>query len=320
MASTPTRPGARRPAAGGPPSQAGKTARVVLSVDELRALPEFEESAEHLDLDPSNVSDGGFGAGEGTTVTITAAKFAKFEYPGRDDLGPQLRLFLTFQREGFDNPRVESMSFADYDKFTATKDGNHVNPRASAIKSNKDGSKYVPRPFKFNPGVMFLNSLVNAGLPLAKINAEGAAAFVGLVVHVRKQKAAGQNEDAKPALLVDYIDGLKAPAADKSVAPAKAAPAKKEAVPAKEVAKAAAATVDAGSIDVNALAEEALLDLLTGAPGNTITRAQIPTTLIQSAKWSKHENRGAILKLLRENDFIVRDDAPWTVADNSISL
>ncbi len=338
MAITPQRPGARRPAAGGPPSQAGRQQSKGPSIEELMALPEVIEDGENLSLDPSNVSDGGFGAGEGHNATISAARFGKFVYMTKEGtvsldksgepIKPSLDLFVTYDREGFDKPTVVRYGFARWDQFGISADGNHPVPRPSYVKAH-DG--YIPKPYKFTAGSMFLKSIQDAGLSSEKLQKEGAAALVGLTVHVRIQRVAGQSETGRAPLLVDYIEpsttggtSTGTAAAAKSAGRPKA---QTSSSPAKETAKtdvktvAAAATV-AGpdTSEVSALAEEALLDILTAAEGNTVMRAQIPTTLIQSAKWSKHESRGSILKLLRTDEFITREDAPWTFDGTSISL
>lgn len=338
MALTPQRPGARRPSAGGPPSQAGKQQRKGPSIEELMALPEVVEDGENLSMDPSDVRDAGFGEGDGHTATIVAARFGRFVYKTKDGtiavgdngspIPPEIDLFVTFERAGFDTPRVERMTYVNrVDQFGISADANHVRPRKSYVDSH-DG--YVPKPYKFAGATMFLKSVVDAGLSLDKLQKEGAAALVGLVVHVRKQKVPGQGANAKAPLLVDYIEGSSSVGGGGTgtASAAKTAGTKRTATssaPAKETAAAktvtAAATADGPSVnEISALAEEALLDILTAAEGNTIVRAQIPTTLIQSAKWSKHENRGGILKLLRTDEFINREDAPWTFDGSSITL
>lgn len=322
MATTPQRPGARRPLAGGPPSQARRASSQTLSVEDLRALPEFVDEGENINLDPAAASEGGIGAGEGTTVTIVKARFGRFEYPNRDDIAPQLRLFLELQREGYDGTRTESLNYANLGMFAPTKDGNFIRPRPQVMKDRTT----APAPYKYNAGVLFLQSLKDAGLSVDKLNSEGVAALNGLSVHVRRRAVAGQADGAKPALMVDYIEGNTGGGASSSASSSKPSGKPKvspAAAPARESAKttAAAAAADGPSTDeVSALAEEALLDILTAADGNTIARAQIPTTLIQSAKWSKHESRGSILKLLRTDEFINREDAPWTFDGSSITL
>ena len=317
---TPQRPGARRPAAGGPPSQSGGNRRSgAQSVEELRALPEFVDEGENINLDPGMASDGGLGAGEGTTVTIVKAHFGRFEYPGRDDLAPQLRLFLDLQREGYDEPRTESLNYANLGMFASTKDGNFIRPRPQIMKDRTT----APTPYKYNAGVLFLQSLKDAGLSVDKLNKEGVSALNGLVVHVRKRKVSGQNEEAKPALMVDYIEGGDPTAtAGKTAAPRVSSPRKETAAapPSAPATRTASASAEGIATNVDALAEEALLDLLTAADGNTLSRSQIPTTLIQSAKWSKHESRGGILKLLRTDEFITREGSPWVLDGSTISL
>lgn len=324
----PTRPGApaRRPS--GPPSKGGTSSgRGGQSIEELNALPEFIEEGDNISLDPADASDGGLGAGEGTDVTIVGARFGKFQYNGRDDIAPELRLFLNFQREGFDSPREESLKYADFGKFAPTKDGNFVKARASAIRENKDGSKYTPSPYKYAAGVLFLQSLKDAGLSADKLNKEGLASLTGLAVHVRKRKVAGQGENAKPTFMVDYIDGF-SPAAAVSTAPAAAttAPAatapKRATTKAKETPAPAPVVAETPAVDdgIAALAEQALLDMLQAAPENTISRSQIPTTILRMEQWKSHEHRGVILKMLRDDAFINAEGQPWVVNGTSVVL
>lgn len=292
----PTRPGAQRG-----PVRPAQTASKGPSAEEVNALPEFADDGREIDLDPAKAHDGGFASGEGTTVTINSARFGKFVYPGREDVPAQLHIFLEFAVPGNEFPRKENLKYADFAKFAATKDGNSVKLRASAVKKNRDGADYLPTLYKYDQGVMFLQSIKDAGVSADKINKEGLKSIVGLTVHVRRRKVAGQGENAKPALTVDYIDakGTTAPAASTHAAPPST----------QSVAPSVASEVDN-------LAEAALLDILGAAENNTIVRAQIPTTLIRLDKWKAHEQRGAILKTLRDDVFVNsadRKDVIWTV-------
>ena len=318
----PSRPGAqRRPS--GPSVQVQSKGP---SAEEINALPEFIEDGENINLDPALASDGGFGAGEGTTASIVAARFGKFNYPNRPDIASEIRLFVSFQQAGFDRPREESFRYADFGKFAVSKDSNLVKLRPSAIKANKDGSTYKPTLYKFNQGVLFVQSLKDAGFSVEKFNKEGAKALVGLTVHVRKRRVDGQGDNAKPALLVDYI-GTGVPVNPNSASVGNQAPAhanQGNAVQDTQVqAPANSGTSQVtGNSDVEALAEAALLDILGGAPENTIARSAIPMTLVRIDKWKQHDQRGAILKLLREDSFVNKENAAWRVdaKANTISL
>ena len=265
-------------------------------------------------------SDGGFGAGEGTTANIVAARFGKFNYPGRPDIASEIRLFVSFQQAGFDRPREESFRYADFAKFAVSKDGTLVKLRPSAIKANKDGSTYKPTLYKFNQGVLFVQSLKDAGFSVEKFNKEGAKALVGLTVHVRKRRVDGQGDNAKPALLVDYI-GTGAPVNPNTASVGNQTPAHANQGNTSDAATVHVAEL-AGNSDIEALAEAALLDILGGAPDNTIGRAAIPMTLVRIDKWKQHDQRGAILKLLREDSFVNKANAAWRVdaKANTISL
>ena len=307
--STVQRPGAvRRPT--GPAATPQTSTSRGPSPDEVNALPEFEDG-QAIDLDPAKANDGGFGAGDGTTVKIVSARFGKFQYPGRTDIAAEVRLFVEFQIPGSDKPRIESFKYADFSRFTASKDGNTVVVRPSAIKANKDGSNFVPNVYKYDKGVLFMQSVTNAGkavgLTAEKLNKEGAKALVGLMVHVRKQRVAGMSDGSKPALLVDYIN---APgAASNASGNATVAAPNVVVAPVTNQTVAAPAAADTAAVDeITVLATEALSDLLEGSEGKTMSKAHIPTKLIQNEKWKTHEHRGKILQKLREADFVEHAD------------
>ena len=317
-----TRPSAARPSAG--PARTGGSQRTQQSNEELNALPDFVDEGSNISLDPANASDGGIGAGEGTTVTIAKARFGKFQYIDREknvlDYPPELALFLTLQRENQDVPtREENLKFANWAMFAPTKDGNFVRPRPQVMKDRTN----PPMPYKYNQGVLFMQSLKDSGFAIERIEKEGIAAIVGLTVHVRRRKVSGQGDNAKPALLVDYIGE-----AAVTAAPPEAKPAGRASRTGSSPVIATATSVVPVRVteavpqnsEVSGLAEEAMLDILGAADRNSISRAQIPTTLIRIPKWQGHDNRGAILKLLRDDSFISRTDAPWKIDGNTISL
>ena len=321
----PTRPGVSRKPSGpstqtNTPQRSGGLSQE--EIDAINALPEFEDGTQ-VDLDPANSNDGGLGSGEGTTVVVTAANFKKFDYNGKTEYPAEVRLFLKLSKDGQELKREESLKYGEFAKFVASKDGNFVTLRLSAIKKNKDGSDYVPRPYKFSPAVMFLQSLKDAGFSVEKLNKEGVKSIVGLTLHIRRRKVVGQGDTAKPVLLVDYIGtggAVNAPVAPSApAAPATPPAAPKAQAPATQSAPAATQSTQAAS-EVDSLAEQALLDILGAAEGNTISRAQIPTTLIRIEQWKSHEQRGAILKTLRDDNFINREGSPWKVSGNSVSL
>ena len=275
----------------------------------INALPEFEDNGTDLDLDPSKANDGGFAAGDGTDAVIASAKFAKFQFPGRDDIPAQVRLFLEFQTAGHDTNKKEQLKYADFAKFAASKDGNTIKVRPSAIKENKDGSKYIPNLYKYDQGVLFMQSVKDAGISAEKINKEGLKCLIGLKVHVSRRKVSGQVDNAKAALLVDYIDGMgtvnAAPAATKPAAPA-----------AGLVQAHVETETVAANDEVSGLAEAALLDVL--GVTSPIAFANIAAAIIRIPKWVGHAQRGPVLKTLRDNEnaFIkdaTRDGVLWVV-------
>ncbi len=309
----PQRPGAaRRPGVAGPPSQA--STQRGLSLEELRALPAFVEDGANVDLDPENASSGKMVE---ETATIASAKFVIQDWKRKDgtypeSAFPQVELQVFYKRDGGDaddKAYREGYRYGSVSMYAPAKDGNTVKVRPGVVK----GDGYIPRPRRMEPAVLFLQSIKDAGGKniIDKQNgSDGAGALAGLRVHVRSRKVEGQNEKAKPILLVDYIDGVKTA---NPVPVADAVPARAEAV---QAAVAATAETDA----VFSLAEEAFLDIRGQAAGNTISRAQIPTTLIRIDKWKAHEQRGLILKTLRDDAFILREGAPWKLDGSNVSL
>ena len=294
----------------------------------INALPEFAEDGVDVDIDPELAHDGGIGAGEGTTVTIVAARWGKFMYQNRTDIPAEMRLFVSLKREGYDNPREESLKYGEFSRYNASKDGMFVKLRPSAIKKNKDGSDYVPRPYKYNQGVMFLQSLKDAGLSVTKLNSDGLKSIIGLTVHVRRRKVAGQSETGRPALIVDYIDGVTAPAGT-TVSAGTTAPAANTQTPAAPkgqtvntpsvFAPAQPAAASVAPSEVDGLAIDALIEII-GQGNGKISRSQVAAGLIRIVRWKTHKNRGEILALLRDDSFINRDGQIWKVSGNELSL
>ena len=308
------RPGApRRP---GAPSAAASTARPSgPSIAEINQLPEFSEDGVAVNLDPSLASSGRLGSmASGESAAIVAAKFAKFQYPGRDDIAPETSLFVSFRRAGSDpesKPYEERFTWGQFSIFAPTKDGNNVQVRKSVVDAK---SGYAPKPRKNDTGVMFLQSIKDAGGTdiINKVNTDGISALVGLQVHVRQRTVEGRK---KTVLLVDYLEG----AAGSTPASSNPSPASvaQVAAPATETAPLATAT-DSSKID--GLAEAAMLDVLAAAENNTIVRNQIPAKIIGIDKWRDHADRQQILQKLRDNAFMTREGAPWTVKGTSVIL
>lgn len=309
------RPGAqRRPS--GPASTAGP-ARSGPSLEDLRALPATVDDGADATLDPDLASSGKM---QDETATIAGAKFAIQDWKRKDgsypeNAFPEVQLQVSYKRDGDDaedRPYTEGYRYGNVGMFAPTKDGNTVKVRPGVVK---DGG-YVPAPRKTEPAMLFLSSLQNAGGKnvIEKLKAEGVKSLIGLRVRVRSRKEPGQNEKARPVLLVDFIEGVK-PVTAATPAPAQAAaPAVQAAVPAAPVVTPAVVAATQSDTAIDSLAEAALLDIL--ADGNAIPRSQIPTTLIRLDKWKSHEHRGAILKTLRDDAFINnadRKDVLWTV-------
>ena len=311
MSKVQPRPGAvRRPGA----PLTGVTQRKGQSPEELRALPAFADDGVDIDMDPDNASSGKI---TDETVIITDAKFVTRTFQRKDgtfpdDASPDIALAVFYRREGDDDgdkTYEEKYRYAYAGMFAPTKDGLFVKARKSAMKEGVP----APRPRKTAPGVAFLQSIKNAGggNVIERVKTEGITALKGLRVHVRLQRVQGSNEKAKDVLLVDYIDGVGVPSAPVPVAAgAQAMPSAPVPVP--------AATQAVNNVE--SLAGDALLDILEQAEGNSISRAQIPTTLIRIDKWKSHEHRGAILKLLRDDAFITRSGQAWKVSGNTVSL
>jgi hypothetical protein len=328
------RPGAgqiRRP---GPPSAGSRPAQTDNTADNaaLAALPESEEG-DNIDIAaPENTHDGAFGQGDGTTAKIVAARYGKFDYNGHTEYPPELRLFVSF---GFADaerkPKEVTMKIDDFRKFCASPDGNFARPRQSYVKE-KNG--YVPKAYKFNPGVLFINSLRNAtGFPADAYSKNGVAALIGLTVHVRNQKVDGRGPNARPCLLVDYIEGsvpaspaggsttggstekpvTRARKTTEASAPAATAPAP-EVQP--EVQAVAASSIDP---TLEGLATEALLDVLSASASGSLERSKILTAVIQIDKWKTHGQRSALLKVLRDDSFI-ESQKSWKLDGVTVSL
>ena len=333
-----SRPGAvpRRPGAAPSVTPSSGGQRQGPSLDELRALPSFvdDDNADAV-VDPDNASSGKMME---ETATIVSAKFAIQDWKRKDGSYPEtsypeVQLQLFFQRDGDDagdRPYQENYRYGMVGYFAPTKDGNNVKVRPGIVKEGG----YVPAPRKTEPAMLFIQSLKDAGGKniTDKLKTEGAKALAGVRVHVRSRKVAGQSEKAKPVLLVDYIEGVTAPvavnpnAATSGQAPALAR-AKDQTVsqpdPTRETVvtpnpvPAQSATAEPAS-EIDSLAELALCDILDQSESGSIVRATIPTTLIRLEQWKSHENRGAILKTLRDDAFINRQTS-WTVNGNVVS-
>lgn len=301
---TARRPGAPQPAA---PRQSE-------DLEALRSLPAFDNDGVAADIDPDNASSGAI---TNEVVTIKSAKFVYVDFRRKDgsypeNARPKVFLQVEYLREGDAadaKPYRQDYEYALGSLFVPSQDGNKCNVRKDKIAPGAN----PPTPRKTNPGVLFLKSIKDAGGKnlIERYSKEGIKVLNGITVHVRSQKVEGQNDNAKPVLLVDFIQGAEAPAAQapKSVgaaaAPAQAAPA-----------------AEAGLSEVEQLAEQALLDILGGEESGSISRANVGAQLIRIDKWKSHAQRSAILKELREGRTVTRTDASWTFnADtNMISL
>ncbi len=302
-----TRPGAAAPAT---------TTSKGPSVEQLRELPAFSDEGVEATFDPSQASSGRM---QDELALIVGAKFATQNWQKKDGTfatrkdgsacWPEVQMQISYRREGDgadDRPYTESYRYGSPGYFVPSKDGNTVRVRAGIVK---DGG-FVPTPKKMEAAMLFLQSLKDADKTnsiIGRMKTEGAKALVGLYVHVRSRKVAGQNEKAPPVLLIDSIqDGSPAPVNQAAV----------------KTASTAMAPAVSVSSETDNLAVAALLDILGAAEGNTIARAQIPTTLIRLDKWKAHEHRGAILKTLRDDAFINhsdRLDVLWTLDGANLS-
>ena len=311
----PTRPGApRRPVPGAP---AGTAQRQDQNLDELRNLPAYVDDGIDAEIDPENASAGKMVE---ETATIVSAKFAIQDWRRKDGsypetAVPEMQLQVSYRRDGDEDGSklyTEGYKYGSVALFAPTKDGLHVKVRPNIVKEGG----YAPRPRKMASAILFLQSIKDAGggNVIERFKTEGTKALNGLRVHVRARKVEGMSEKARPVLLVDYIDGVA-----KSTTPAVASRSTEAAIQ-QPVAHAAAAQEDAAPNPIDQLAEAALLDVLAEAEGGSLSRAQIPTTLIRIEKWKSHGQRGAILKALKEDAFINRTGAPWKVSGNTLSL
>ena len=318
-----SRPQVTRPGAPGRPGAATTTtAPKGPSAEELRNLPTASDEGVDATFDPDQAASGKM-VDEDTV--IADAKFITQKWQKKDGTyatrqdgsacWPEIQLEISYKRTGDedgDKPYKESYRYGSPAYFVPSVNGNTVKVRAGVVKEGG----YAPAPKKFDAAMLFLQSLKNAKGEhiLAKMKTDGAKALIGLHVHVRSQKVAGQNERAPAVLLVDVIHGA---------APASKTPAGNTA-PAQPAAPVAPATVAAVSVnsEIDTLATAALLDILGAAENNTIARAQIPTTLIRLDKWKAHEHRGNILKTLRDDAFIThadRADKLWMIDGANIT-
>lgn len=329
----------RRPA--GPPSAGTKTEnRGGQTLEEIRALPDFiEEGGTAAVLDPEEASAGRM---TDETVIILSAKFVKQDWKKKDGTypessTPETQLSVEYQREGDeagDRPYRQEYGYGPFAMFAPTKDGNSVGVRPNLIrKDDKTGEiTYVPKPRKTAPALLFLKSLQDAAGKevIEKIKNEGIKSIVGLRVHVSSRKVDGMHANAKPVLLVDFIDvetpktPVVPPASSSPAKPAQkaaAAPVPAASAPAASPTAQAAAPAEAvsPSADISALATEALIEVLKIADGNTVVRSTIPTAIIRIDRWKNHGDRGAILKVLRDDSFIAAG-TDWVLDGNNVIL
>lgn len=302
--SSPTapRPGApRRP--GAPSAQADNKPTVVID------YAEYIEDGDDVNLDPATASIGFLGSSpSGESAEIVEATFGKSNFKEGQQ---SAMLKLKFKRAATGKVTFQDYAYGYWSVYAPTKDGNKLRVRPEFIKERG----FTPKPNQNNPGVLFLQSIKDAGGTdiIARINTEGIKALVGLQVHVRQRTVEGRT---KPLLLVDYLEGAGAPAPAQtnpntaSVASTAVAPA----------AEAAPLVQETNSEAIDGLAEAALLDVLGAAENNTIVRNQIPAKIIGIDKWRDHADRQAILQKLRDNAFLTREGAPWTVKGTSVIL
>ncbi len=316
-----SRPQVTRPGAPGRPGAATTTtAPKGPSAEELRNLPATSDEGVDATFDPDQAASGKM---QNEDAVIVDAKFITQKWQKKDGTyatrqdgsacWPEIQLEISYKRigdEDGDKPYKESYKYGSPAYFVPSVNGNTVKVRAGVVKEGG----YAPAPRKFDAAMLFLQSLKNANGEhiLAKMKTDGAKALIGLHVHVRSQKVAGQNERAPAVLLVDAIHGA---------APVSKTPAAAPAQPVAPAAPAMQATVSNNS-EIDTLATAALLDILGAAENNTIARAQIPTTLIRLDKWKAHEHRGNILKTLRDDAFIThadRADKLWMIDGANIT-
>ena len=328
----PTRPGAlpRPPLVGRQNAgNTGTTGRQPENLDEIRNLPAFIEDGPNVDLDPENSSAGKI---VDETVTIASAKYETMTWQRKDGSFPEnskpeapLKVYMSrIGDEAGDRPYEAQYKYGLSVLFAPSKDGNHIRVRPDKIKEGAN----PPRPRKYSPAVLFLQSIKDAGGKniIERINKEGIKALTGLTVHVRERKVEGMHENAKPVLLVDFIEGStpsggstgggSAPA-PKSVGSA--------AVPAPAVVKqeVVAASVSSATLsEAEQLAEQALTDILSQSDNLTVSRSKIAPALVRIDKWKEHPQRPAILTALRDDNFINRSTAPWKfdAATNNLTL
>lgn len=299
--------------------------RKVLTQEELnavRALPTSEDTGTSADLDPENAAAGKI---VNETVVVHSAKFVIQDWKRKDGTYPEtavpeVQLQVFFYRDGDDEgdkPYRQEYKYGSASVFVPSVDGRFVNVRKSVIKPGVP----VPRPNKKMAGVRFLQSIKNARGEniIERMKTEGTDALKGLKIAVRLQKTSDMSEKSYPVLLVDYIDGIADVTQNTTAGTANTSPAN-------TVTSAVTVSVPAQTVnstdnnEVESLAEEALLDILSGAPNNSLSRAQIPSTIIQNEKWKAHKQRGVILKTLRDDAFVNKANALWKVSGNTISL
>ena len=284
----------------------------------MRNLPAFEDSGVAADLNPENASAGRI---QNEKVTIVGAKFFIQDWKRKDGTFPEtavpeVQLRVLVAREGDDEntrPYTIDYKYGSVSVFAPSKDGRFANVRKAVMK---EGST-PPVPRKDASAVRFLKSIkdANGSNIIAAMKTEGADALKGLRIQIRSQKTSDMHVNAKEIYLVDHIDGVTSTEANPKPAssPAVAANTQTQAAPVQETASAQT------NNEVEALAELALIDILDQADKNTISRAQIPTTLIRLEQWKSHEQRGVILKTLRDDGFILRAGQPWKVDGNTVS-
>lgn len=281
------------------------------SISEVLNMPDFVDEGENVSLNPEDALAGRLGDNE-EKVTIVGARFVKHTFKRKigdevvdretwDDgreAWPECRLEVTYQRSaengGF--TREETYKWGPYSKFGPSKDGNFARVQPKLAAERKAAGRQLPQPFRTSAAVVFINSLVEAGLSSDELNEKGAAALVGLKVQVSRQKPKQMDARANPIVLVDYIEG-------------------RETVQTASASTSESPIVEDSS-DLETQATELIAALLEDNDG-MIEKSAIPKALLAN-KDLENDTRGEILKLLRNKSFIENPDAPWTVDGSTL--
>ena len=237
-------------------------------------------------LNPEDYVEGGLYLDD-VDVDITSARFELWDYNGGVDT-PVPALHIVFTGEDGEG-RDQYFSFGSADKFIPSDDGLRLVPVGDRAQVNKSCN-----------GAIFLSSLTDEGFDGEAFD-NGIDCLDGVRVHVVQQDAperkgfsnVDKNGRQKTVTVVDGIldkptkrgRGAKKPAAKKTAKKGKKA-----------------------SVDIEALAQQGIVDALESNDGE-LARTDIPAEIMELYKESAHKNK--ILTMAYKEAFLSDEERPW---------